>query len=151
EPAMPRRHASTALGDLSVLFDGGAVARLSDAQLLRRYAPPRAEAARAPSAAQAALAALVHRHGPMGWAACRDILGDAHEAEDAFQATFLVVARRAGSAPADASLGRWIYGVARRVALRARARARKRAVLIPPAPEPEFDEAERAAVLAELG
>ena len=57
---------------------------------------------------------------------CRRILSDSHEAEDAFQATFLVLVRRACSIRADDSLGRWLYGVATRVATRARANVRRR-------------------------
>ena len=57
---------------------------------------------------------------------CRRILSDAHEAEDAFQATFLVLVRQAGSIRVDGSLGRWLYGVATRVSVHARANNRRR-------------------------
>ncbi len=82
------------------------------------------EAARA---AELAFEALVHRHGAMVWGVCRRVLGNAHEAEDAFQATFLLLIRKAQSLRLDGSLGGWFYGVAHRIALRARSQARQRA------------------------
>src|SRR5262249_28186951 len=78
------------------------------------------------TAAETSFEALLDRHGPMVWGVCRRLLGDAHEAEDAFQATFLVLVRKAGSVRVDRSLGRWLYGVAHRVALRARSAAERR-------------------------
>jgi RNA polymerase sigma factor (sigma-70 family) len=93
---------------------------LSDAQLLERFAVRRDEAA---------FEALLHRHGPLVFGVCRRVLFDAHDAEDAFQATFLVLARRAGSITRRAQLSNWLYGVALRVAGRARkGAARRRAV-----------------------
>jgi RNA polymerase sigma factor (sigma-70 family) len=89
----------------------------SDAALLDRFARARDEAA---------FAALVARHGPMVLHLCRRVLGDAHAAEDAFQATFLVLARKARSVARPAALAGWLYGVARRVALKARGAARQR-------------------------
>jgi RNA polymerase sigma factor (sigma-70 family) len=84
-----------------------------DAQLLERFVACRDEAA---------FEELAQRHGPMVLAVCRRVLGDAHEAEDAFQATFLVLARKAAAVARCRSAGGWLYTVAYRIALRARAR-----------------------------
>src|SRR5262245_50327437 len=73
-----------------------------------------------------AFTALVRRHGPMVLSVCRQVLRDRHDAEDAFQATFLVLVRRAGSIHQPERLGNWLYGVAYRVAARARAVAARR-------------------------
>jgi len=75
----------------------------------------------------AAFAALVQRHGPMVLGVCRRLLNDAHEAEDAFQATFLVLVYKARSIGRPESLGPWLHGVAFRTAARARQAARRRA------------------------
>jgi RNA polymerase sigma factor (sigma-70 family) len=99
-----------------------AVATLSDRQLLEQFLA-RGEMA------EAAFAALVQRHGPMVLGACQGVLDDTHEAQDAFQATFLVLARRAGSIRRKDSLASWVYGVARRVSMRARAQAARRRAL----------------------
>jgi RNA polymerase sigma factor (sigma-70 family) len=92
------------------LFDGGSVAGLSDRQLLERFV------AQQDAAGEAAFAALVSRHGPMVLDVCGQILGDRHHAEDAFQAVFLVLARRARSIRDPDLLGNWLYGVASRTA-----------------------------------
>ena len=103
---------------------------------------------------EAAFGELVRRHGPMILGVCRRILGDAHAAEDAFQATFLVLVRRARSVPWRESLGGWLHGTARRVALRARRAAGERRGVSPPwllsrrahaAPLAEPDPSEEAA------
>src|SRR5438046_5784689 len=101
---------------------------------LRRLArPARADADEALLAAfaehhdEGAFAELVRRHGPMVLAACRRLLGNAQDAEDAFQATFLVLARKAGSVRWRGSAGPWLYATARRVAHTARVTASRRA------------------------
>ena len=88
-----------------------------DAELLRRFARDRDEAA---------FASLLQRHGPMVFGVCRRLLPHAEDAEDAFQATFLVLARKAGAIASPAQLANWLYGVAYRVSLKVRVEATKR-------------------------
>jgi RNA polymerase sigma factor (sigma-70 family) len=90
----------------------------ADGQLLARFVAARDEAA---------FAALLRRHGPMVLAVCRRLLRDAHEAEDAFQATFLVLVHKARSLGRPEALGPWLHGVAYRAAAHARQAARRRA------------------------
>src|ERR1700688_360934 len=97
-----------------LLRDG---AGLTDGQLLEDYISRRDEEA---------LAALVRRHGPMVWGVCRRVLRNHHDAEDAFQATFLVLVRKAASIASRELLANWLYGVAHQTALKARATATKR-------------------------
>jgi RNA polymerase sigma-70 factor (ECF subfamily) len=105
------------------LFEAGTAAGLGDHELVGRFASRRGAD---DEVAEAAFAALVARHGPMVLHVCRAVLGDRHEAEDAFQATFLVLASRARSIRSGASVGSWLHGVALRVASRARSRATRR-------------------------
>ena len=90
---------------------------LTDGQLLEAYIS-RGEVA--------ALAALVQRHGPMVWGVCRRVLRNHHDAEDAFQATFLVLVRKAASVVPREMVGNWLYGVDHQTALKARATTAKR-------------------------
>ncbi len=106
--------------DLQALFDHGVVGSLTDGQLLERFLQGE------DALAEAAFAALVRRHGAMVSRVCRSALGDEHDAEDASQAVFLVLARRAGSVCRYESAASWLYGVARRVAARARRDAARR-------------------------
>ena len=104
------------LGPIRLLFEVGPVAGLSDGQLLDRFLDRRADR----EAAEVAFAALVERHGPMVLRVCRGRLGDEHDAQDAFQATFLILAGKAGSIRRHDSAASWLQGVARRVASCAR-------------------------------
>ncbi|MHB1560251.1 MAG: sigma-70 family RNA polymerase sigma factor, partial [Isosphaeraceae bacterium] len=112
---------------LRQLFDAGSVVGLSDGELLERFAASRRDDPRRESA-ESAFEAIVARHGPAVLSVCRQVLGDNHAAEDAFQATFLVLVRRAGSLRLrnSGSLGSWLYGVAYRTALKARKGAMRR-------------------------
>ncbi len=98
------------------LFEGCSVTGLSDRQLLERFT------ARRDATGEAAFAALVARHGPMVLGVCHRFLGDRHHAEDAFQAVFLVLARKALSIRDHNRLSTWLYGVAIRTARNANVR-----------------------------
>jgi RNA polymerase sigma factor (sigma-70 family) len=119
-------------------------ASLSDGQLLERFLSCRDEAA---------FEALVRRHGPMVLGVCRRILSNGHDAEDAFQAAFLVLVRKAGSVQPRELVGNWLYGVAYRTALEARsvlARRRKLEKQVSAMPELSRPESECAPDLRPL-
>jgi RNA polymerase sigma factor (sigma-70 family) len=106
---------------------------LSDGQLLDRFIAVRDEAA---------FATLVHRHGDMVLGVCRRVLGHVQDAEDAFQATFLVLVRKAESILPREAVGNWLYGVAYRTALEAKARnarRRTREAQVDPMPHPAIE------------
>ncbi len=147
---MTNRQPASPLRQLRVLFTSGTATGLTDRQLLERYMARRAKSSEAATAAEMAFAALVDRHGAMVWGVCRRVLGDVHEAEDAFQATFLVLVRKAGSVRVEDSLGRWLYGVAHRVALRARSGAERRASYLGPTPAGSSDDPAGEVELREL-
>ena len=106
--------------ELRTLFEVGVVAGRPDGELLDLFL-----AAGGP-AAEVAFAALVERYGPMVWRICRDVLREANDADDAFQATFLLLARHARGVHKRSSLGSWLYAVALRVARRARSGVARR-------------------------
>ncbi len=118
---MPKTQRESSLRYVHALFNVGTFGEQSDGELLELFLIARGEAA------ELAFAALVERHGAMVLRVCRVILRDEHEAWDAFQATFVVLVRRAGSLWVRDSLGPWLHQVARRVATCARkASARRR-------------------------
>src|SRR5271163_4228709 len=97
---------------LRKMVDASQVADTEDGNLLERYATHRDETA---------FAVLVQRYGPLVFGLCRRILQDEQDTEDAFQATFLVLVRKATRISKSTSVGSWLYGVAYRVALRVKA------------------------------
>ncbi|MHC5541040.1 RNA polymerase sigma factor, partial [Singulisphaera rosea] len=121
------------------LFEKGTDAGRSEWQLLRRYVVENDEGA---------FESLVSRHGPTVLGVCRRTLDDPNDVEDAFQATFLVLVRRASSLREGDLLGPWLYGVASKVSLRARAEASLRRSRSQPGLEfavaPEDEDSSRA-------
>jgi RNA polymerase sigma factor (sigma-70 family) len=103
-----------------MLWSVGTVGGLTDRELLERFTEQGREAS------ELAFATLVERHGPMVFRVCRSVLRDPHEAHDAFQATFLVLVRRARSLWVRDSLGPWLHQVAYRVASCARSDTARR-------------------------
>lgn len=141
---MARDPTRGSLSQIQRLHAVGTATGLSEGELLERF-PARRDSA--------AFEALVARHGPMVLGVCKRHLRDVHAIDDAFQATFLILVRRADSIRDRSLLGNWLYGVARRVAIRARADAARRTteslpVDIPADTEPST--AERAEAIAIL-
>src|SRR5436309_7151928 len=97
----------------------GLAGEVSDRELLERYTT---------AGEEAAFAALVRRHGPMVLGVCRRVLGNPHDADDAFQATFLVLVRKAKSIVPREQVGPWLYGVAYRTSTKAKAMNARRRV-----------------------
>jgi RNA polymerase sigma factor (sigma-70 family) len=124
---MMRTPSGSPLRELQNLFSDGVATGLTDRELLERFASCRDEAG------EFAFATLVARHGPMVMNVCRRMLRNSADADDAFQATFLVLVRRAGAVRVGTSLAPWLYGVSVRVARRAREQGLRRR-------DVEFDE-----------
>ena len=114
---MADRSLSPVLRYLRALSAPPPTGELTDGQLLERFAAQRDESA---------FTVLVRRHGPLVLAVCRRVLRHEHDAEDAFQATFLVLAQKAGSIRKRESVGSWLHGVAYRVSAKARTGAARR-------------------------
>ena len=117
---MPHAMKTSVVLQIESLYGGASVTGLSDRQLIELFV------ARRDAAGEAAFVALVARHGPMVLGVCRQLLGDYQHAEDAFQAVFLVLARRAGSVRDPDLLSNWLYGVTLRTGRKARARLARR-------------------------
>jgi RNA polymerase sigma factor (sigma-70 family) len=114
---MNEGQSGAALHQLRALIGTQAAGDQSDGQLLERFAVHREAAA---------FTALIQRHGPMVFGLCRRVLRDHHQAEDAFQATFLVLVRKAPSLDRRRPLGNWLYTIAYHAALKARTSAARR-------------------------
>ncbi|MFI5454320.1 MAG: sigma-70 family RNA polymerase sigma factor [Isosphaerales bacterium] len=110
----------TVLRYIGAIFREGVGAELTDRQLLERFAR------RSSEASEPAFAALVARHGPMVLRVCRSVLRDEHDAQDAFQAVFLILVQKVGSLWVRDSLGPWLHAVALRVSASARDSALRR-------------------------
>jgi RNA polymerase sigma factor (sigma-70 family) len=113
---MVDRQANMVLHGLCKLVEAQA-AQLTDGQLLSRFTTDRDEAA---------FAVLLQRYGRLVYGVCRNVLRHDHDAEDAFQATFLVLARRAGAIRSEQAIGSWLYRIAYRVAMKSRQAAERR-------------------------
>jgi RNA polymerase sigma factor (sigma-70 family) len=129
---MPQAPLGTVLRHIRYLVGTDAGQELSDAQLLERFVGRREESA---------FAALLQRHGQLVWSVCRQVLHHEHDAEDAFQATFLALARHAGSIRRGQAAGSWLYHVAQRIAVkvgmdRSKRQARERQAVVMTRNEP---------------
>jgi polysaccharide export outer membrane protein len=118
---MPKNLDGNTLREIRLLFGTGTQIGLSDGELLSRFIDRKGEAA------QSAFAALVQWHVPMVFRVCRRLLVDSHDSQDAFQATFLILARKARSLRDRDSVGPWLFGVASRVAAKSRSFSARRA------------------------
>jgi DNA-directed RNA polymerase specialized sigma24 family protein len=108
---MATRQLNEFMRHLRRVLDRQDASGITDGELVRRYVERRDEAA---------FEALLRRHGPMVFGVCRRVLHNLHDAEDAFQATFLILVRKASSFRSPGMIGNWLYGVAYRTALHAR-------------------------------
>jgi RNA polymerase sigma factor (sigma-70 family) len=119
---MPHASSQAFTDHLQTLFGAGTCAGLSDGELIERFRTGQDEGS------EHAFEALVTRHGPMVLGVCRNILSDPVDVHDAFQATFLVLARRANAIRNRGAVGSWLYGVALRVAARGRVSSIRRQI-----------------------
>ncbi len=115
---MMRTNGGTIISGLRRALGAGALADADDGHLLEQFVAHQDEAA---------FAALLRRHGPMVWGICQRLVAHQQDAEDCFQATFLVLCRKANSIGRSNLLANWLFGVARRAALNAQARRSRRA------------------------
>jgi RNA polymerase sigma-70 factor (ECF subfamily) len=125
---MASRQLSSVLRELRRIALGGGQSGASDGQLLNCFLE---------HGDQAAFEILVKRHGRMVWGVCLRVLHHVHDAEDSFQATFLVFARKATSIRKRESVASWLHGAAYRAALEAKAARRPKEKQVPIMPEPE--------------
>jgi RNA polymerase sigma factor (sigma-70 family) len=141
---MAARQAASIVRQLHRLAESHATDALTDGQLLQRFAMHREAGA---------FTALMRRHGRLVWNVCRHILPREQDAEDAFQATFLTLARKAASVRKTESVGSWLHGVAHRIAVRAKHTAsrqrqlERRAAAPGTGPGPDFAVRELQALL----
>ncbi len=119
---MAIRLAGSAIDQLQTLFHWGAIGNWTDSQLVTLFLTDE-------EGSEAAFRVLIHRHGPMVLGLCRRVLGDEHAAEDAFQATFLVLVKKAGGLRDCNLLSNWLYGVALRIANKEKAKGARRRVV----------------------
>ena len=114
---MARVYQVSLVESLNRLFATGTATAVGEAELLGRFVS---------QGDPAAFEAILQRHGPMVLQVCRRVLNDPNDVDDAFQATFLILVKKAASIRDREVLGTWLYGVARRVAVRAQTNARRR-------------------------
>src|SRR5271169_4642856 len=110
-------HACSGMEALGRLFASGTATAAAEAELLERFVS---------QGDPAAFEVILQRHGPMVLRVCERVLDDPNDVDDAFQATFLILVKKAASIRDREVLGTWLHGVARRVAVRARVNARRR-------------------------
>lgn len=128
---MANRKLSAAVQFIRSLADSGRAAELPDGQLLQQFIDQQDEVA---------FRTLVQRHGPLVLSVCQRVLHNVQDAEDVFQATFLVLVHRAKAIVRQESVGSWLHGVAQRIAVRAKGalgRRRKAEGAVPPRPAPD--------------